>query len=36
MLDVISTAQLLAAPGQQGVVTDMILPTGGGALRDLA
>ena len=32
VLDVISTAQLLAAPGQQGVVTDMILPNGNGAL----
>ena len=29
VLDVISTAQLLAAPGQQGVVNDMILPGGG-------
>jgi two-component system cell cycle sensor histidine kinase PleC len=32
ILDVISTAQLLAAPGQQNTVTDMILPNGGGAL----
>ena len=32
MLDVISTAQLLTAPGQQGIVTDMILPNGNGAL----
>src|SRR5882762_4677119 len=32
ILDVISTAQLLAAPGQQGVVNDMILPNGAGAL----
>ena len=32
ILDVISTAQLLAAPGQQGVVSDMILPNGNGAL----
>src|SRR5882757_1808094 len=31
ILDVISMAQLLAAPGQQGVVNDMILPNGGGA-----
>ena len=36
VLDIISTAQLLAAPGQQGIVTDMILPNGNGALRDLA
>lgn len=32
ILDVISTAQLLAAPGLQGTVTDMILPSGNGAL----
>ncbi|KRQ99483.1 PAS domain-containing sensor histidine kinase [Bradyrhizobium valentinum] len=32
ILDVISTAQLLAAPGQQGVVTDMTLPNGNGAM----
>src|SRR4051812_20879305 len=32
VLDVISTAQLLAAPGQQGVVNDMTLPNGSGAL----
>jgi two-component system, cell cycle sensor histidine kinase PleC len=32
ILDVISTAQLLAAPGQQSGVNDMILPNGGGAL----
>ncbi|MFB9262431.1 ATP-binding protein [Bradyrhizobium erythrophlei] len=32
ILDVISTAQLLAAPGQQGVVSDMTLPNGSGAL----
>jgi two-component system cell cycle sensor histidine kinase PleC len=32
ILDVISTAQLLAAPGQQTGVTDLILPGGGGAL----
>jgi two-component system, cell cycle sensor histidine kinase PleC len=32
VLDVISTAQLLAAPGAQNAVTDMILPDGGGAL----
>ncbi len=32
MLDVISTAQLLATPGQQGVVTDMTLPNGNGAM----
>ena len=31
ILDVISTAQLLGSPGpQQGAVTDMILPSGGG------
>src|SRR5437660_8493643 len=33
ILDVISTAQLLGSPGpQQGAVTDMILPSGGGAM----
>ncbi len=32
ILDVISTAQLLTVPGQQGGVTDMMLPNGGGAL----
>ena len=32
ILDVISTAQLLAAPGQQGVVSDMILPNGSSAM----
>src|SRR5437016_4441130 len=32
ILDVISTAQLLAAPGQQGVVNDMLLPDGSGAM----
>jgi two-component system cell cycle sensor histidine kinase PleC len=32
ILDVISMAQLLAGPGQQTGVTDMILPGGGGAL----
>jgi len=32
VLDVISTAQLLAAPGQQGSVNDMTLPNGNGAL----
>jgi two-component system, cell cycle sensor histidine kinase PleC len=32
ILDAISTAQLLAAPGLQGVVSDMILPNGSGAL----
>src|SRR5690242_1347814 len=32
VLDVISTAQLLAAPGQQGSVTDMTLPNGNGAM----
>jgi two-component system cell cycle sensor histidine kinase PleC len=32
ILDVISMAQLLAAPGQQTGVTDLILPSGGGAL----
>ena len=32
VLDIISTAQLLAAPGQQGVVSDMLLPNGAGAL----
>jgi len=32
ILDIISMAQLLAGPGQQTGVTDMILPSGGGAL----
>lgn len=32
VLDAISTAQLLAAPGQQGVVSDMTLPNGNGAM----
>ena len=33
ILDVISMAQLLSTPaGQQGAVTDMILPSGGGAM----
>jgi two-component system cell cycle sensor histidine kinase PleC len=32
VLDVISTAQLLAVPGQLGIVSDMILPDGSGAL----
>ena len=32
MLDVISTAQLLAAPGQQNTVSDMILPNGNAAM----
>jgi two-component system, cell cycle sensor histidine kinase PleC len=32
VLDAISTAQLLAAPAQQGVVSDMTLPNGKGAL----
>lgn len=32
ILDVISTAQLFAAPGQQAGITDMILPNGNGAL----
>src|SRR5882757_1792826 len=32
ILDIISTAQLLVAPGQQGVVSDMTLPNGSGAL----
>jgi len=32
VLDVISTAQLFAAPGLQGGITDMILPNGNGAL----
>src|SRR6267142_932469 len=31
VLDIISTAQLLTTPGQQGVVSDMTLPNGGGA-----
>jgi two-component system, cell cycle sensor histidine kinase PleC len=32
LLDVMSTAQLLATPGQQSGVTDIILPNGSGAL----
>jgi len=32
ILDIISTAQLLAAPGQQGGITDMILPSGNSAV----
>jgi two-component system, cell cycle sensor histidine kinase PleC len=32
VLDVISTAQLFAVPGQQAGITDMILPNGNGAL----
>jgi two-component system cell cycle sensor histidine kinase PleC len=32
ILDVISMAQLLAAPGQQAGVSDLLLPGGGGAL----
>lgn len=32
ILDVISTAQLLATPGQQGVVSDIVLPGGNGAM----
>src|SRR6202043_3570858 len=32
LLDVISTAQLLAGPGQQNGVTDIVLPNGSGAL----
>src|SRR5712675_2128204 len=32
VLDVISTAQLLTAPGAPNAITDMILPDGGGAL----
>jgi two-component system, cell cycle sensor histidine kinase PleC len=32
ILDIISTAQLLAVPGQQGGITDMILPTGNSAV----
>jgi len=32
VLDAISTAQLLAVPGQQGVVSDMPLPNGNGAM----
>src|SRR5262245_7281471 len=32
VLDVISTAQLLAAPGLQGTITDMTLPNGNGAM----
>jgi two-component system, cell cycle sensor histidine kinase PleC len=32
LLDIISTAQLLAAPGRQGEVSDVILPNGSSAL----
>ena len=32
ILDIISTAQLLTTPGQQGVVSDMTLPNGNGAM----
>jgi two-component system, cell cycle sensor histidine kinase PleC len=32
LLDIISTAQLVAAPGRQGEVADMVLPNGRGAL----
>ena len=32
VLDVISTAQLMTTPGQQGSVSDMVLPNGNGAL----
>ncbi|WP_027581486.1 ATP-binding protein [Bradyrhizobium sp. Ai1a-2] len=32
VLDIVSTAQLLAAPSQQGLLADMILPNGDGAL----
>jgi two-component system cell cycle sensor histidine kinase PleC len=32
LLDIISTAQLIAAPGRQGEVADMALPNGRGAL----
>jgi two-component system cell cycle sensor histidine kinase PleC len=32
VLDIISTAQLLTTPGQQGVVSDMTLPNGNGAV----
>src|SRR3954449_4121037 len=35
ILDLISAAQLLTLPGQQGGVTDMILPNGGSALATL-
>jgi two-component system cell cycle sensor histidine kinase PleC len=35
ILDVISAAQLLTLPGQQGGVTDLILPNGGTALATL-
>ncbi|HEV7600666.1 MAG TPA: PAS domain-containing sensor histidine kinase, partial [Bradyrhizobium sp.] len=35
ILDVISAAQLLTLPGQQGGITDMILPNGGSALATL-
>ncbi|MFH0301022.1 ATP-binding protein [Bradyrhizobium sp. 31Argb] len=32
VLDIVSTAQLLAAPSQQGLLADMLLPNGDGAL----
>ncbi|WP_454630159.1 ATP-binding protein [Bradyrhizobium cenepequi] len=32
VLDIVSTAQLLAAPSQQGILADMMLPNGDGAL----
>src|SRR5216110_2098918 len=32
ILDIISTAQLLTSPGQQGVLSDMTLPNGNGAM----
>src|SRR5216110_781994 len=32
VLDIISTAQLLTTPGQQGVISDMTLPNGNGAM----
>ncbi len=35
ILDVISAAQFLTLPGQQGGVTDMVLPNGGSALATL-
>ena len=35
ILDVISAAQFLTLPGQQGGVTDMVLPSGGSALATL-
>src|SRR4051794_17791883 len=35
ILDLISAAQLLTLPGQQGGVTDLILPNGGSALATL-